>query len=175
MSDIAPTEKGPKVITIGNKQYSIDQAENLAKSAGSWFILVAGLSLVNSVSILMHWDLEMVLGLGLLGWMRMIPAAIDARSEEFGITATTAAMVYGVVAVLSAAFFCYLGVKARELSLAAFRVGMVVYLVDAVLLAVVGEWIGLAFHAFVLFTVWCGYGIAKQIVTAHAELPPAAA
>jgi hypothetical protein len=175
MSDLAPKEKGPQVITIGKKHYSIEQAEIVAKSAGNWFCLIAGLSLVNSISSLMHWDLEMVLGLGLLGFTRLIRAAIDAKSEEFGITAITAAMVNGVVAIVSAAFFYYLGVKARELSLTAFRVGMAVYLADAVLLTIVGEWIGFAFHAFVLFMVWCGYGIAKQIISVHAELPPSAA
>ncbi|MCU0708996.1 MAG: hypothetical protein MUF23_11945 [Pirellula sp.] len=174
MSDIAPTEIRPKVITIGKKQYSMEQAENAAKSAGNWFCLIAGLSLVNSISSLMHWDLEMVLGLGLLGFTRLIRVAIDAKSEEFGITTITAAMAYGVVALLTAAFFYYLGVKARKLSLTAFQVGMAVYLADAVLLATVGEWIGFAFHAFVLFMVWCGYGIARQIVSVPAELPPSA-
>jgi hypothetical protein len=52
---------------------------------------------------------------------------------------------------------------------------MAVYLADAVLLAFLGEWIGFAFHAFILFMVWCGYGIAKQVVRVRAELPPAAA
>ena len=59
--------------------------------------------------------------------------------------------------------FVALGYFARRFSVAAFVAGMVLYALDALLFVIVGDWIAVGFHAFVLFMLWGGLSMLRAM------------
>jgi hypothetical protein len=64
---------------------------------------------------------------------------------------------------LVAGDFVVLGHLARRGSATAFVVGMVLYALDALVFVLVGDWIAVGFHAFVLFMLWGGYAVLRAV------------
>lgn len=60
---------------------------------------------------------------------------------------------------------------ARDLRLTPYLVGMIVYAADGMIYVVFGDWIGAGFHAFVLFMLWGGFGIARAIRAVESAKP----
>ena len=134
-------------------------------SGGSWFYWVAALSLINSIMLASGSDRSFVIGLGLTQAIDLIAAAIGG----------TAIRVLGFVVNLGVAglfaSFGYFAVRRRGW---AFVVGMIVYLGDGVLYVLVGDWLSVAFHAYVLFSVYSGFSAHRKLkaVAAMNFLPP---
>lgn len=133
--------------------------ERRRDSGASWFYWIAGLSLVNSVMQLFGSTRSFIAGLG-------ITQVVDAMTREAGDGAKAGAFVFDL---LVAGVFVAAGVLARR-SRSAFIAGMALYALDGLIFLLVREWIGLAFHAFVLYSIFSGYRAALAL----RDLPPAA-
>jgi hypothetical protein len=128
-------------------------------SGGSWFYWVAGLSLVNSFAALSGSNWGFIFGL-------QITQFIDLYAREAGGNAKVVAMVLDVIA---AGVFVLFGVFACKRHVWAFIVGMVLYGLDALLTVLATYWLGVAFHAWVLFSLFVGLTAALQINRANAS------
>src|SRR5262245_23033967 len=122
-------------------------------SGGSWFYWVAGLSLVNSFAALSGSNWGFIFGL-------QITQIIDHFARETGGNAKTIAMVLDV---LAAGVLVLFGVFACRRHIWAFIVGMILYGLDALLTVISQYWLGVAFHAWVLFSLFVGLKAALQI------------
>lgn len=117
------------------------------KSGASWFYWIAGLSLVNSISAFAGSDWRFILGLG-------IRQLIDALGQGIEGSGKYIALVLDLVAAGVLVLFGVFGGKGH---LWAFVVGMVLFALDGVLFLLVQDWIGVAFHAFVLYCLFRGF------------------
>lgn len=126
--------------------------EQRAKSGANWFYWIAGLSLVNSVSSLAGSSWGFIAGLG-------ITQVFDA------LGASTGGVFKGVAAVLDILVaFGFIGIGALAHRRAAgFVVGLSLYALDSLIFLLGPEWIGLAFHVFVLFSVFQGYRAFREL------------
>ncbi|MFQ5608913.1 MAG: hypothetical protein ACE5F8_01425 [Woeseiaceae bacterium] len=46
----------------------------------------------------------------------------------------------------------------------AYILGMIVYALDGLIFVLVQDWVSVGFHAFVLFMLWGGYGVTKEVL-----------
>lgn len=151
-------------ILRGGTRIALADALRTVQSSASWFWWVAGLSLVNSVGAMFDSAYGMVLGLGIT---QMIDAIFlygadgEAAQPALAARAIHLALVLGI-----AGLFVAIGVLAKRHIAMAFVAGMALYLADALLFMVAGDWIGLGFHAFVLFMLWSGYSTLRAIQAA---------
>jgi hypothetical protein len=158
------------LIRVAGRAMPREQAVTQAKNAANWFWWISGLSLVNSIAVILELDYAMLLGLG----VTQIADAIltGALKELTGSAAVVAKMIHAAIVLGAAGFFYLLGVKARAFRLWAYPLGMALYACDALIFLLAQDWVGVGFHAFVLFMLWGGYGIARAVVAAGAVPPP---
>jgi len=103
-----------------------------------WFYWIAGLSVVNTVLLQSRTGFIFLFGLGI-----------------------TQAIPNPVVDVAIAGFFALLGVFALKGQSWSFILGIILYTGDALLMLLVQDWLGLAFHAYVLF--WLVMGLTANL------------
>jgi hypothetical protein len=150
----------PTKLTIGGSTMLLADAQKAVRGAGSWFWWIAALSLVNTLSVILDLKYGMALGLGIT---QVIDALFSLGEEGEPIAvSTTARIVHLAFVGLVCLGFYALGRAARNFSSRAFVWGMILYALDASIFALVGDWIGLGFHAFVLFMLWGGFNILRS-------------
>jgi hypothetical protein len=112
-------------------------------SGASQFYWVVGLGVVNSVLFAINASIFFPMGLAVT---QVLAAASRELPVEQRVVAGFAVLVFLGIFVLS-------GYYARKGELWAFILGGSVYLLDTVLLMVLGDWIGAAVHGFFLFYI----------------------
>ena len=128
--------------------------EKQLKGGGSWFYWIAGLSLVNSVLALSGSGTRFILGLG-------ITQIFDELAQGMGSGAGRAVAV--VLDLLAAAVFVFFGVFANKRHTWSFIVGMALYALDGLIYVIAQEWLGVGFHAFVLFCLFRGFKACREL------------
>lgn len=123
------------------------------RSSASWFYWVAGLSLVNTVLALTGVGIRFIFGLG-------VTQIFDAFGAGFAGAGTLVALVLDL---LAAGVLVLFGVFANKGQTWAFIVGMALLALDGLLLLLVRDWLGVAFHAYVLFRLFQGFQISRQL------------
>jgi hypothetical protein len=121
------------------------------QNAGRWFFWIAALSVINSVIAMADGAWGFIVGLGITQFVDALVLILQEEGAAGPIRFYAAAVNAVVIAV-----FIFFGLKAREGQRWAFLTGLVVYGFDGALLALVQDWWGVAFHAFVLYQVWNG-------------------
>jgi hypothetical protein len=120
--------------------------ERQLKSAANWFFAIAGLSVVNSLVLLLGGSFNFIVGLG-------ITQLTSALAHNLGPIGKSIAFV---ISVIAASVFVIFGVLARKRHKWAFVVGMILYACDGLLFLLVSDWIGIAFHLYVLYRIYKG-------------------
>jgi len=120
------------------------RAENIVKNGASWFAWVAGLSMINSVLSLSGTGFRFIFGLG-------FAQVVDAVARAAGGTgAALDLFINGCVAGVFLLFWNF----ARKGEKWAFTVGLVVYSLDALLMLLFKDFLGLAFHGYVIYRIY---------------------
>jgi hypothetical protein len=142
-----------------NKQSEINYATVAqAKSGASWFYWIAGLSLVNSLIFLFGGNWSFFAGLGVT---QVIDAIVDQISQN-GDLSVIKIVAFGIDLII-AALFVGCGFFAHKFQIWAFIVGMILYLLDGILLLVLGAYFPAGFHIFALFMIFRGLSAAREI------------
>jgi hypothetical protein len=123
------------------------------KSGASWFYWVAGLSLVNSIVAFSGSSWHFLFGLG-------ITQIFDGLRENLGSVGTIVVLALDLAA---AGLFILFGVFANKGHLWAFIIGMVLFGLDGLLFVLVKDWLGVGFHAFVLYCLYRGMSACRQL------------
>ena len=151
---------------LGEIGPDLQELEARMKSGSTWFYWIAGLSGINSAIYAFGGDVAFLAGLGLT---QVADALVDAAIES-GLPAAVryVAIVFNFVLV---ALFAFIGYYAGKRSSIAFIVGIVIYFFDALLVLLLGMWLGSAFHAFALFFIIRGF-LACRTLNAHLAARP---
>ena len=145
------------------------QLEERMKSGARWFYWIAALSLVTSVVSLAGGSWGFFISLGVT---QVIDALATAIAAESGWGFKAVAFGFDLVAAGLFALFGYFAVKHHEW---AFVAGMALYLLDALVFVVARHWLGLAFHAFALYSMYGGYKAAAALAELDGRAAPHAA
>ncbi|HST11527.1 MAG TPA: hypothetical protein VLL05_14215 [Terriglobales bacterium] len=116
------------------------------KNGASWFLAIAGLSILNSVLTMSGTNFHFIFGLG-------ITQIVDAVGHESGTTASALSLI---VNLFIAGVFLLFWNFAHRGQKWAFLVGMALYAVDGLILFPFKDFLGIAFHAYALFRIYGG-------------------
>jgi hypothetical protein len=129
------------------------QAESLLKSGAGWFIWIAGLSVVNTISVYSGSTWGFAAGLG-------ITQIVDYAAKALG----TAGMAVGLfINVMAVGFFVFMYAFARKAHKWAFITGLVFYALDTVLVLAIGMWFGLVIHALGMMGMFRGIKACTEL------------
>jgi hypothetical protein len=123
------------------------------RASGSWFYWVAALSLINSVVAFTGSEWKFIIGLG-------VTQMFDAIGSGAGGVGKGIVLLLDLVA---AGVFVMFGVFANRGHLWAFIVGMVLFALDGLIFLLVQNWLGVGFHAFVLFCLFRGVVACREL------------
>jgi hypothetical protein len=127
------------------------------KSGASWFYWIAALSLVNSISSFTGHSWRFLLGLG-------VTQLIDAATQQMATNGNAVALGLDLVVIGLLVLF---GVFANKGHTWAFIVGMVLFALDGIIFLIASDWLGVGFHAFVLFCLFRGLQACRQLGSAR--------
>jgi hypothetical protein len=119
----------------------------------NWLFLIAGLSVINVISMASGSQWTFLGGLG----VTQVAAGV---AMEIGGRAQLVALFVNLWAV---AFFACLGYFARKGQKWAFITGMALYAADILPVLLIQFWLMLLFHGFVLFRLYQGYSSCKAM------------
>ena len=125
------------------------------RSGASWFYWVAGLSLVNTVMALAGSSFRFIFGLG-----------VTQLISEFGSQLGTAGQgVALVLDLLAAGVLVLFGVFSHKGHSWAFIIGIILFALDGIIFLLEQDWLGVGFHAFVLFCLVRGFIACRELKT----------
>lgn len=124
------------------------------------FYWIAGLSILNTVSYLSGSKFGFVIGLGAT---QFVDAFMGALSGQFAQAATLIRGVGVVIDLIIAGVFVLFGYLGRKQKRGMIIAGMILYAADAVLLAAFKDFLGTAFHAWVLMAIAGGLKALGQL------------
>jgi hypothetical protein len=150
--NLSPETEQEKIVTDNNELAS------QAKSGASWFYWLAGLSIVNSLIFLFGGNWSFFAGLGVT---QIVDAIVFQINESEGVSVVK--IIGFVINLFIGGIFLLCGLWANKLQIWAFVAGMILYLLDGLLLLLIGAYLPAAFHAFVLFMIFRGLSAAWQI------------
>jgi hypothetical protein len=116
------------------------------KGSSSWFVVVAGLSMVNSILAITGANIHFIFGLGLT----QIVDALAHNSGGAGIVLDL--IINGLIAGMFVFFWNF----ARKGAKWAFYAGMGLYVIDALILLAFKDVLSVAFHGWALYRMYAG-------------------
>jgi hypothetical protein len=137
---------------------------NQSVSGARWFFWVAGLSLINSIIVLAEGRWNFLAGLGII---QLISGLAIGLSEQLGGAVKVVALILDLSV---SAIFVGFGIFAQKHYTWAFVFGMVVYALDGLIFLMVQDWLSIAFHAFVLFSIYRGLAANRKLLSYQAEV-----
>ncbi len=129
--------------------------------ATSWFFWVAGLSFANGLISTFGGSFGFLFGLGLTQFVDALTTGI-LRGAGSDSVVTLRFVNLGVDALI-AGLLVMCGVFGRERRIGVYVGGLVFYALDAVLSLVFQDWLGGAFHAWVLWRLWGGLQALREL------------
>ena len=144
------------------------QLEARATTGARTFYWVAALSLVTSIVSLAGGTWAFLVSLGVT---QLVDAVANVGAERLGVGVKIVALVFDIFA---AGLFALFGYFAGKRHTWAFVVGIALYVLDALVCALIGFWLGLAFHAFALYSMYGGYRAAASLSEMERFSPPPA-
>jgi hypothetical protein len=136
------------------------------KSGANWFYWIAGLSVVNTIIYISGADWSFLAGLGLT---QLADGFVDVAIENGApsmLKAVAIAFDFVIIGI-----FAFFGYYAGKRSSAVFIIGIVIYLLDGILLLVLGIYVAAAFHAFALYFIIRGFMACRSLNAFEANRP----
>lgn len=116
------------------------------KGSASWFLMIAGLSMVNSILAMSGTHVRFIFGLG-------VAQIVDAMAHQAGSPGYVLDLIInGIIAGVFVLFWNF----ARQGQKWAWYLGMGVYVVDGLLLLLFKDYLAIAFHAYALYRMSSG-------------------
>jgi GYF domain 2 len=123
------------------------------RSGASWFYWIAGLSLINSIAAFSGTSWRFILGLG-----------ITQVFDSFGATmGGSGRFIVLLLDLLAAGFFIMLGFFGHKAHLWSFILGMILFALDGLIFLLVKDWLGVGFHAFVVYCLFRGCDGCRKV------------
>jgi len=134
----------------GTSQSVVDEQKSRVlqalKGSASWFLMIAGLSMVNSILAMSGASIRFIFGLG-------VAQIVDSLAHQVGSTGYVLDLIInGIIAGVFVLFWNF----ARQGQRWAWYLGMGVYVVDGLLLLLFKDYLAIAFHAYALYRMSSG-------------------
>ena len=146
----------PAVSTAPNQNALIAQKlriEQVLKGSSSWFIIIAALSLVNSVLFMTGAQIHFIFGLG-------FTQMVDAMAHGVGSTGMVLDLfINGVIG----GAFTLLWIFARRGEKWAWLAGMGLYVLDGLVLLLFKDFLSVAFHGWALYRMSTGWKVLASL------------
>lgn len=155
MSNQSQLAEQPLPILDAYAQSETEALTQQLKSASSWFYVVAGLSVVNSLIATFGGGIRFIFGLGITSVADEVVNAL-----QLGATGKVIGLMFTVAIAGLFAIFGFLSAKRMHW---VFLIGMGIYLLDGLLLLLFGDYLGAAFHAWVLFRLFQGMSASRKL------------
>lgn len=126
-----------------------DTPDPVVQSAARWFWWIAGLSLVNAVMFHTGSGVNFVVGLA------MTTLASMAFAQNLPVSLTLVGLTIG--------FYFLMGLYAQRRALWAFYLGLAVYAADALISALLQDWMSVAFHALAGYFIFKGIQRSREL------------
>lgn len=139
---------------------AIAQLARRVASGGSNFYWVAALSVVNTLMSVFNAGSYFVIGLAI---SLLVDGFFLGAADAFPDAQLIVKLIDVVISVVIAGVFALFGYMATKGKRWAFIVGMIFYALDALLMLVFQEWIGLIFHLFFLWGMFGGLQALNQL------------
>jgi len=168
--DAVPEDAAPDIVTadpLDALRAQLAQLHARGTSGAGWFYWIAALSLINSVILLSGGDRHFVVGLGVTLVADTIAKAVADQHPEIATVAKGIAFGFDLFV---AAVVCLFGWLSRRPILPIFVVGMILYLLDGLIYLMVGDWMSVGFHVFVLLGMWSGFSAYREMKQIKAAL-----
>ena len=132
------------------------QAQNGAKN----FYWIAALSVVNSLITAFGGNFYLVMGMAVTLVVDYIAVAVAEDVPEMKMVITLVAI--GISLILSGitAVFGFFAIKGKSW---AYIIGMVFYGIDTLIMLVLQDWVGFAFHLFFMYALFTGLRALLQL------------
>lgn len=127
--------------------------QRTAKNGANWFYWICGLSILNTIIYSFGGKMSFIFGLG----------ATNLTDVFIGELFDNPAFIQIVVSVALSSIYIICGYFANKGFKAAFIVGAVLYILDAIIYIVLGEFLDVAFHAFALYEIYKGIKASKLL------------
>ncbi|HSH87492.1 MAG TPA: hypothetical protein VK958_09620 [Methylophilus sp.] len=150
------TQPTPEAASQSNRA-AIAKATPGVIGSARWFWWIAGLSIVNTVLIHSGSDTSFIVGLG-------FTLVADAVFREI----MAIALILDVMAI---GVFIALGFFAQKGHLWAFITGGILYLFDGLIYVYFQDWLPVAFHAYVLYSLFSGFKTLKTALNENTPPP----
>jgi hypothetical protein len=157
----------PQVSSVEEKL----KLENRFKNGAGWFFWIAGLSLVNSVILMVGGQWNFLIGLGIT---QVIDGIATGIAAEAGVDAATIIKILAFIAdIVVAGIFVIFGVLAIRRYKFSFIIGMILYALDGLIFLMVPDFLSIGFHLFVLFGLYSGLQAHKKLYEMEQSRTPA--
>jgi hypothetical protein len=122
------------------------RVEHALKGSASWFVMIAGLSIVNSILAMSGASIHFIFGLGLT-------QIVDALAHEAGSSGFVLDLIInGMIAGVFVLFWNF----ARKGQKWAWYGGIALYAVDGIILLLFKDYLSVAFHGYALYRISAG-------------------
>jgi hypothetical protein len=134
-----------------------------AIASSRWFYWIAGLSIINSISVVTSSTWSFLAGLGITQFISGLALGL---SESVGPAVNIVAFAIDISIAGAFVVVGYFGQKGHS---SAVILGLIFYGLDGLLFLAFGDWFPLAFHAFVFFSICRGLIAHKKLRALEAE------
>ncbi len=139
------------------------------KSGANWFYWIAGLSLLNSLIFLFGGNINFVVGLGIT---QLVDGIMYYLGLDLGLENPMILRYIGLgFDFLVAGLFAVCGFFAHKKNRWLFVLGIMLYILDALLLLWIGDIMSMLFHGLALFGLIKGFRVIKQINELEMAMP----
>ena len=128
--------------------------ETKIRNGAGWFFWIAGLSAINTVVEYAGGSFRFIFGLGITQFIDVVASLLTDELTPMGAKLLVGASVFIDLVILG--IFVVIGVFARRKKLPAFYIGTGLYLLDGIILAVIGDLLGVIFHVLAIFGILQG-------------------
>lgn len=155
----------PNAGTINPAQINLMQAQLTAqqqlKGGANWFVWIAGLSVLNSLILLVGGSWNFVIGLGMT---QIVDGVAQAIATSLAPDLASVVKIIGfVINIIIASVFVLFSFLAKKGYGWSFIVGMMLYALDGCIFVLVQSWLSVGFHLFALVGLYGGYKALKKL------------
>jgi hypothetical protein len=136
--------------------------ENRFKNGAAWFFWIAGLSLVNSIILMVGGQWNFLVGLGITQVIDGIASGVASEADASAAIIIKALAFFADLVV--AGLFVTFGVLAMKRYKLSFIIGIILYALDGLIFLIVPDFLSIGFHLFALFGLYTGLQAHNKLI-----------
>jgi hypothetical protein len=134
--------------------------DNKIRSGVGWFYWIAGFSLINTIVYLLGFNLTFMIGLGAT---QIVDGLMTVLANRLGEGWSIVRLTGLVIDICIAGVFILFGFFGRKRIRWPIILGIILYAIDGVIILLLKDYFGAAFHGLALFGIWSGLKSIKEL------------